>query len=79
MEVTMVILKKALEFSMEEVYLSKRLSKRMTMTIKFPLFKVSMKDGGSKIRGRYMEDSLMQMGSFMKGNSRTICHMGTEK
>jgi hypothetical protein len=49
------------------------------MTRKSPFFKVSMKDGGSKIRGRYMEDSLMQMGSFMKGNSRTICHMETEK
>ena len=53
----MVIFKKALEFSMEEVYLSKNLSKKMAMTRKSPFFKVSMKDGGSEIRGRYMEDS----------------------
>jgi hypothetical protein len=45
------------------------------MATRLSSIKVFMKDGKSKIREKYMEDSLREMGSSMKANSKIICLM----
>jgi hypothetical protein len=51
------------------------LFKELIMISRSKLFKVFMRDGGSGIRGKYMEGLLNRTDLYMKDSSRTTCLM----